>query len=168
METPTDVERGRMESRRGFLWTIAKVAAAAGGGGMLAGENDETEAHNNPEDIARNGVDLVEVNHFHDEQGRLVFDQVLFYDWSPSQSRYLVRAWRLLKTPAQIPRQDFQRGGFVAIWHDGDLLRKVQGRQLRETWTQYDPELVSREFRPKEQRPELATLRIVVEPAKQP
>jgi hypothetical protein len=120
------------------------------------------------DDVARNGVDLVEINHFHDEQGRLVFDQVLFYDWSPSQSRYLVRAWRLLKSPAQVPNQDFQRGGFVAIWHDGDVLRKVRARQLRETWTQYDPELVSREFLPKEQRKELASLRVVASSSKGP
>lgn len=120
------------------------------------------------DDVARNGVDLVEINHFHDEQGRLVFDQVLFYDWSPSQSRYLVRAWRLLKSPAQVPHQDFQRGGFVAIWHDGDVLRKVHARQLRETWTQYDPELVSREFLPKEQRKELASLKVIPAGAKAP
>jgi len=120
------------------------------------------------DDVARNGVDLVEINHFHDEQGRLVFDQVIFYDWSASQSRYLVRAWRLLKSPAQVPHQDFQRGGFVAIWHDGDVLRKVQARQLRETWTQYDPELVSREFLPKEQRKELATLKVVAAGTKVP
>lgn len=120
------------------------------------------------DDVARNGVDLVEINHFHDEQGRLVFDQVIFYDWSPSQSRYLVRAWRLLKSPAQVPQQDFQRGGYVAIWHDGDVLRKVQARQLRETWTQYDPELVGREFLPKEHRKELAALRVVASGAKAP
>ena len=41
-------------------------------------------------------VDLVEINHFFDEQGRLVFDQVIFYDWCPEDSRYQVRDWRLL------------------------------------------------------------------------
>lgn len=110
-------------------------------------------------DIAADQVDLIEINHFHDEQGRLVFDQVIFYDWSPAQSRYLVRAWRLLKTPAQMPQQDPHQRGFVAVWHDGDVLRRVHGRVMRETWTQHDPELVAREYLPKEQRRELYAIK---------
>jgi hypothetical protein len=35
------------------------------------------------------------------------------------------------------------------------MLRKVQAATVRESWTQYDPELVERSFVPKEQRPEL-------------
>lgn len=108
-----------------------------------------------PEDIARESVDLIEVNHFYDEQGRLVFDQLIFYDWSPPDSRYMVRAWRLVKSPSQLPQRDFRDGGYSAIWHDGDLLRNVRADSLRESWTQYDPELVEREFLPKERRKEL-------------
>lgn len=110
------------------------------------------------EDVAFDEVDLIELNHFHDEQGRLVFDQLIFYDWSVADSRYQVRAWRMLKTPAQIPRRNWREGGFVAIWHDtqnGDLLRKVKAQSLRESYTQYDPELVEREFLPKEKRRDL-------------
>jgi hypothetical protein len=40
-------------------------------------------------------VMLVEVNHFYDEQGRLVFDQVIWYDWDGD--RYQIVDWRLLK-----------------------------------------------------------------------
>lgn len=112
-------------------------------------------------EIASDQVDLVEVNHFHDEQGRLVFDQVIYYDWSPVQSRYLVRAWRLLKTPAQLPQQEPNQRGFVAIWHDGDVLRRVHARVMRETWTQHDPELMAREYLPKEMRRELYSARQV-------
>ena len=32
---------------------------------------------NPTEDVSREKVDLMEVNHFYDEQGRLVFDQVI-------------------------------------------------------------------------------------------
>ena len=38
------------------------------------------------EDIAREEVDLIEVNHFFDEQGRLVFEQLIFYDWCKTGS----------------------------------------------------------------------------------
>jgi hypothetical protein len=112
------------------------------------------------EDVARERVDLVEVNHFYDEQGRLVFDQTIFYDWSPAHSRHMVRAWRLVKNPAQLPQRDWQDGGYAALWHDGEVLRHVHADSMRETWTQYDPELVEREFLPKEQRKELRTVRV--------
>jgi hypothetical protein len=112
------------------------------------------------EDVARERVDLVEVNHFYDEQGRLVFDQTIFYDWSASHSRYMVRAWRLVKNPAQLPQRDWQDGGYVAVWHDGEVLRHVSAESMRETWTQYDPELVEREYLPKEQRQELRMVKI--------
>ncbi len=113
---------------------------------------------NPPEHVVLDRVDVIEINHFFDEHGKLVFDQVLFYDWSASQSRYHVRAWRLLKTPAQIPQRDWQRGDYVARWFDADALREIRATTVRESWTQYDPELTEREFLPKERRQELRSL----------
>ena len=104
-------------------------------------------------------VDLVEINHFFDEQGRLVFDQLIFYDWCAVQKRYNVRDWRLLKSPAQIPVRNWKDRDYVAVWHDfkeRDVLRKVVAKMIRETWTQYDPELLEREFLPQEKRRELS------------
>lgn len=112
------------------------------------------------EDVAREKVDLMEVNHFYDEQGRLVFDQVIFYDWSAADSRYMVRAWRLVKSPNQLPMRDWREGGFTAIWQDGEVLRRVQAESMRETWTQFDPELVEREYLPKERRKELRPVKV--------
>ena len=40
----------------------------------------------------RQRVDLIELNHFVDEDGREVFRQVIFYDWSKSHKRFHVRA----------------------------------------------------------------------------
>jgi len=110
-------------------------------------------------------VDLVEINHFFDEQGRLVFDQLIFYDWCAVQNRYNVRDWRLLKSPAQIPVRNWKDRDYVAVWHDfkeRDVLRKVVAKMIRETWTQYDPELVEREFLPQEKRRELSKPNAVV------
>ncbi|ADB17785.1 hypothetical protein Psta_3121 [Pirellula staleyi DSM 6068] len=118
------------------------------------------------EDVAREVVDLMEVNHFYDEEGRLVFDQVIFYDWSADDSRYMVRAWRLVKNPAQLPQKNWQVGGYVAVWQDGEILRKVHSQAMRESWTQYDPELVEREFLPKEKRRELRSLSMVKAPGR--
>ena len=106
-------------------------------------------------------VDLVEVNHFFDERGKRVFDQAIFYDWCPLEGRYQVRAWRLLKSKGQFPARDWKRGGYAAIWNDGDVLRWIRAPVLRETFTQYDPELCEREVLPKERRHELRKLRFV-------
>ena len=111
------------------------------------------------EEVVRDNVDLIEINHYYDEKGRLVFDQIIFYDWSHADSRFNVRDWRMLKRPAQIPRRDWRRNQFIAIWHDpldGDVLREVHADALRETWTQYDPELVERDYLPKEKRLKLS------------
>lgn len=112
------------------------------------------------EDVASEQVDLIEVNHFYDDQGRHVFDQVIFYDWDQDFSRHMVRAWRLVKNPAQLPQRNWKDNSYVAIWHDGDVLRKVQAPTMRQSWTQYDPELVEREYLPKEKRKELRTLKV--------
>lgn len=110
------------------------------------------------EDVAKDRVDLIEVNHFFDDCGKHVFDQIIFYDWSAQYSRYNVRAWRLLKRPAQVPHRDWSNREYVAIWHDGSVLRKVEATTIRESWTQYDPELIERAYLPKEQRRELRKL----------
>ena len=106
--------------------------------------------------IAIDQVELIEYNHFYDEQGRHVFDQLIFYDWSPRESRYQIRDWRLIKTVSQAPYFDNSREIYVVTWHDDMTLRQVRSPLLRETWTQYDPELVERSVLPKEQRRELS------------
>lgn len=107
------------------------------------------------EDSLCEKVDLIEVNHFYDEQGKLVLDQLIFYDWSPTDGRFQVRAWRLLKKPTQVPRKDSRTGEYTSLWNDGAVLRKVSASQCRETWTQYDPEFTEREFLPKDKRRDL-------------
>jgi hypothetical protein len=69
-----------------------------------------------------------------------------------------VRAWRLLKSPSQIPRRDGPL--FSTVWHDGDVLRRVRCRSVRETWTQYDPELLERKFLPKDKRDALRRIHV--------
>jgi hypothetical protein len=100
----------------------------------------------------------IEINHFHDDQGRPVFDQIIFYDWSPTEHRYQIRDWRLLKNSNQLPLRSTSDGEYVAVWSDfksRDVLRKTQAKLVRESWTQYDPELVEREFLPEGKRRKL-------------
>lgn len=113
------------------------------------------------DELTEDQVDLVEINHFYDDQGRLVFDQVIYYDWHTAQGRYQVRDWRLLKTPTQVPLRDWREGGYVAEWEDfkqRNGVRRVKSKLVRETWTQHDPELVEREFLAQEKRTELTRI----------
>ena len=60
-------------------------------------------ARNPVEDIAIDRVDLIELNHCYDEHGCLVFEQIIFYEWSPHTSHYNVKDWRSLKVISQLP-----------------------------------------------------------------
>ncbi len=107
--------------------------------------------------IASDRVDLVEVNHYHDDSGRKVFDQLIFYDWSDQRKRFQVRAWRLIKTDSQLPRRDYRTNEYRIRWHDEGVLREVVAQAQRETWTQYDPELIERAYLPQDQRTDLSS-----------
>jgi len=89
-----------------------------------------------------------EINHYYDEHGKHVFDQIIFRDLDS------IRDWRLVKHPDQIPT------GRKAIWVDGACLRTVTSTSVYHTWTQAgvtgDPELNERAILPKEQRRQLS------------
>lgn len=123
------------------LAAVRAMFLLVAGAGIVHGINPR-------EDVIRESVDLIELNHFYDEHGRLVFDQVIFYDWSAADCRYNVRAWRLVKNPAQLPQRDWAKGCYSAMWQDGEQLRQVQAKSFSETWTQYDPELLERQIAP--------------------
>lgn len=98
-------------------------------------------------------VDVIEANYYYDECGKLVFSQLVFWEWCEPDSAYHVRAWRLLKTTEHEPYRC--RDGWAVLWQDGDTLRKVRACSYVRTCTQYDPELRDREALPKERRREL-------------
>jgi len=90
----------------------------------------------------------IEVNSYYDEQGKHVFDQIIY------RNSDNIADWRLCKSPDLIPT------GRKAIWFDGTCLRKVRGVSVYRTWTQAgvtgDPELEARKELGKEQRRELS------------
>lgn len=113
-------------------------------------------------------VDLIELNHFMDEDGREVFQQVIFYDWSSQHRRFHVRAWRLVKHESQIPTRHWEPARYQCTWHDDGVLRQVWAPQLRETWSQTDPERVNRALLPEDQRVPLFSPRRKTERESQP
>ena len=101
-------------------------------------------------------VDLVEINHLYDLNGRLVINQLIFYEWDSASQRFQIRAWRLLKTNSQLPRRCWEKDCYVCHWRDMNVMRKVYADNVRETWTTYDPEVLERNMFPIEQRTELS------------
>jgi hypothetical protein len=102
-------------------------------------------------------VDLIELNHFIDDEGRQVFRQLVFYDWSDLDKRFQVRAWRLVKNDRQLPRRFWKPDRYECHWHDGGQRKIVSAKQLQETWSQQDPERTNRKYLPEGQRIPLFT-----------
>jgi hypothetical protein len=114
--------------------------------------------------VARESVDLIEVNAMYDDSARLVFDQLLFYDWSHDDGRYQLRAWRMVKwqtglrqspTSHQLPRLNNLTQRYECRWMDGEVERVITAGEVRWTATMFDPELTERDHLPKEKRKEL-------------
>ncbi|MGV3483855.1 MAG: hypothetical protein ACO1RT_05515 [Planctomycetaceae bacterium] len=106
--------------------------------------------------VVNQRVDLIELNHFIDQEGREVFRQVLFYDWSDAHRRYVVRAWRVVKAESQLPRRRWSPPGYLCVWLDDGVLREVSAASFRETWSQTDPERENRKLVPENNRIPLA------------
>ena len=106
-----------------------------------------------PSPVLRESVEAIELNSFYDGDGRLVFQQAIFFDGKGD-----VIAWRLVKDKAALPKRDWE-GGYVATWLDADQVRQVRTGSVRETWTDYDVELEHRETLPQEKRRGLSTER---------
>ncbi len=113
-----------------------------------------------PQDLALvDRTELVEVNHFHDEDGRLVFKQLIWWEWDFEKGRYRVADWRLLKDDSMRPQRTFHPAGWLVMLQEGESLRMIHSEIARETKTLYDPELIDRLEWPVEKRRKLSTRR---------
>lgn len=109
-----------------------------------------------PSIIVRDRVDVIEINHFHDDEAKQVFEQLLFWDWCDRRGCLHIADWRLSKGAIR-PHYDYARGEWLATWTDGTTLREVKASGFRETWTQHDPELEDRAKWPQERRRKLSS-----------
>jgi hypothetical protein len=102
--------------------------------------------------IAFDRCDVVQIDHYYDDRWSLVFDQMIFWEWSEEQSMYRVLAWRLIKSKDQCPLRDWVAGGYVVRWMDGSILREVRAESIRESWSQSDQEVENRNMFPVHKR----------------
>ncbi len=111
--------------------------------------------------VVSDEADVIELNHYFDENGKRIFDQAIFWQWCDARAEHHVFAWRFAKQPGQVPSRDWSRNGYVTIWFDGKTLRRVRSYSMRETWTQFDPEVHDRAFFRQSERRELSRRREV-------
>ncbi len=100
-------------------------------------------------------VDVIELNDYHDpNDGKLLFRQLIFWEWDDLSGYFRVVDFRLVKSDNQIPWSDGD-GLWAVVWCDDVFLRKVTSRSFRRTVTLHDPELEDRDCWPKELRRKL-------------
>lgn len=101
----------------------------------------------------RDHVDLVEHNSFYDANARHVYDQVIFYEWSPSLDRYHVRSW-VLSEGDKDPQRDYRNGLWVTEYKDRDwrLDRTITATHYRRSHSQLDPERANKRLLPEDER----------------
>lgn len=100
--------------------------------------------------VAEDRADVTELNHYYDEQGKLVFDQLVFWDGNGEYDRCF--AWRFTKDRHVKRWRDYQRGGYVTIMQDGNELRIIRSISSPTSWTQFDPEVHDRQYLPQSKR----------------
>ena len=108
------------------------------------------------QEVTTDRVDLIEINHYYDDAGQPVLQQLIFYDWCASARRFQIRDFRLIESPQQLPHRVPGTDDYVVVWldkHDG--VRRVLAQSITKTYTRFDPEMAEREHVPMEQRRKL-------------
>lgn len=84
-------------------------------------------------------VDMIELNHFYDYKGCHVYDQVIFWRRDSAFKRFEVASWTMADQADKYPHKA-NGNVWESKWFDGKLYRVVRACQVRESWTQVDPE----------------------------
>lgn len=116
--------------------------------------------------VVTDSVDLCEHNFFYDSSAKLIFEQLIFYDFNAKENRYDVVAYGLIrgrgdlnyKGKSFIPYYNNQRRQWESLWMDGVILRRVTAVAFQRTWLQYDPEHAARFVQPENQRRGLSSI----------
>lgn len=109
--------------------------------------------------IVCTNVDAIELNNYYDENGRHVFSQYIFWKWEEGNDgeRFYVQDWRLynLKKKQYLPTYDWKRKVYSVNWIDGKHHRKIRSPIFFQSWTQHDPEVEDRKYKPQLKRAKL-------------
>lgn len=101
--------------------------------------------------LPTDAVDVLERNSFYNEQGQLVFIQLVGWDYQTDGELH-VRFWRMDKDTVLTPRYDHRLKLWSLTWTDVETQRRVLAGSYFESWLQYDPETADRTHLPVERR----------------
>lgn len=106
--------------------------------------------------VVRDRVDIAEVNSYYDGDGKLVFVQLVFWDYKPTGNE--VVAWRMMRDVPDMQPRRLPNGEYQSLWFDtkDNVLRDVRAATYEASHTQVDVELAHREILPQERRRGLA------------
>lgn len=141
-----------------YMAVSSELQAAVAVDSMPANPTADSElnslAEEKDQSVREVQVDLIELSHFWDEQGRLVFSQLILWSLYPD-GKYHVRDWRMVKGKF-VPQK---RGDlWTCRWNLTKDIPLAQGKWtvvaplFRETTTTVDPEVVDRKELPQEKR----------------
>jgi len=104
-------------------------------------------------------VDAIELNHSFDARGKLVYDQLIFWERTPTTGRFQVRAWCLVDDRDGINRRPIRNDNGLyecdVVDKNERLTRRIVSRLFRESWSQVDPEREDKKRHPESLRIEL-------------
>lgn len=92
--------------------------------------------------VEKFNISVAELNHYYDENGKIVFHQVIWMDWG--NNGHHVQAWKWLKDVRMV-----QNWSYFFV---GGKLVAIRANSRSTTWTQKDPEVSDRSIRPAHQR----------------
>lgn len=101
-----------------------------------------------PDCVLRDRCDLTEQNFFYDENGKLVFEQIVWFDFERGTGTERIVDWRMAKEPSMEPYYDHSSREWVTRFFDNNVLREVRSKFGRTVWLQYDSEVTAREDYP--------------------
>ena len=106
-------------------------------------------------------VDCIELNHHYDKSGKHIYDQVIFWERTPTTGRFQVRSWCLVDDREALDRRPAKNeatGLYQVDWFDTDqrLQRTISSRLYRESWSMVDPERDNKRLHSEQDRISLA------------
>ena len=86
-------------------------------------------------------VDVIELNHVYDDRCQIRFHQLIYWRWHVSDRKFHVAHWRMVDEQHYVARHGL---GFRDCYQmpDFGMRYTVDANSYRETWTQYDRELL--------------------------
>lgn len=98
------------------------------------------------ETIVENTFDLIELNHYYNDEGKRVFSQYMMCDWSNEKKTFVCQIW--LMQGEDVSHELTLNGVELLLWDPKSKrrLHRIRAPAFTETWTQFDREVENRKI----------------------